>query len=160
MHGYLTPRPLRAIVRQSDILRAFNDIIYPVYRFDGTVKGASRQTRIKQFESCTNSAVMPITAISGGPGLNLTATSHVILCKPWWRESDELQAVGWAHRLGQKDPVYVYRLSGLDALVDEVMRRMSKRKAEVNNRIMGQILRPDDEEPRIPKQEKWGAGEG
>lgn len=83
----------------------------------------------------------------------------VILRVPWWRESDELQAIGRAHCLGQ-DHVHVYRLHGMVAIVDDVMRRISKRKAEVYNQIIGQIRRPDDEKPHIPKQEKWGVGEG
>jgi DNA repair protein RAD5 len=50
---------------------------------------------------------MLITAGSGGAGLTLTAASHVILCEPWWRDSDEQQAIGRAYRLGQKLPVHV-----------------------------------------------------
>jgi SNF2 family DNA or RNA helicase len=77
-----------------------------LYRFDGTVPDAVRTTRIRDFTVCKGTAVMLITAGSGGAGLKLTAASHVILCEPWWRDSDEQQAIGRAYRLGQKLPVH------------------------------------------------------
>jgi SNF2 family DNA or RNA helicase len=60
-----------------------------LYRFDGTVIDRVRTSRIQDFSKCNGTAAMLITAGSGGAGSNLTAASHVILCDPWWRDSDE-----------------------------------------------------------------------
>jgi SNF2 family DNA or RNA helicase len=102
---------------------------------------------------------MLITADSGDAGLNITAASHVILCEPLWRDSDEQQAVGRTYRLGQKPPVHVYNIYGVDSLVDEVMTRLNSKKAVASNRIMKELRRSDEDKPTIPKQCKWGTGE-
>jgi SNF2 family DNA or RNA helicase len=100
-----------------------------------------------------------ITAGSGGAGLNLTAASHVILCEPWWRDSDEQQVIGQAYRLSKELPVHVYKIYGVDSLVDEILTRLNSKKAVIINRIMEELRRPDEDQPTVPKQYKWDTGE-
>ncbi len=51
-----------------------------------------------------------ISLKAGGTGLNLTAADTVIHYDPWWNPAVEAQATDRAHRIGQKNPVFVYKL--------------------------------------------------
>ena len=68
-----------------------------------------RKTPIAQFQA----GKVPLFLISlkaGGTGLNLTAADTVIHYDPWWNPAVERQATDRAHRIGQKNPVFVYKL--------------------------------------------------
>ena len=51
-----------------------------------------------------------ISLKAGGTGLNLTQADTVIHLDPWWNPAVEDQASDRAHRMGQTQPVTVYRL--------------------------------------------------
>lgn len=129
-------------------------------RFDGTVSDSLRAARRRQFAEATDASIMLITANTGGAGLNLTAASHVVLCEPWWRKSDEQQAAGRAHRLGQTKKVHVYNVMALDAVVDLSIRHSNSVKAVINDELMEMLRRTDEVSPLIPRQYKgYSAGD-
>ncbi len=47
---------------------------------------------------------------AGGLGINLTAADTVIIYDSDWNPQMDLQAMDRAHRIGQKNPVNVYRM--------------------------------------------------
>lgn len=51
-----------------------------------------------------------ISLKAGGTGLNLTGADTVIHYDPWWNPAVEDQATDRTHRIGQTNPVFVYRL--------------------------------------------------
>jgi hypothetical protein len=68
-----------------------------------------RQAVVERFQS----GEVPVFLISlkaGGVGLNLTAADTVIHYDPWWNPAVEDQATDRAHRIGQDQNVFVYRL--------------------------------------------------
>ena len=68
-----------------------------------------RQAVVEHFQTGT----VPVFLISlkaGGVGLNLTAADTVIHYDPWWNPAVEDQATDRAHRIGQDQNVFVYRL--------------------------------------------------
>lgn len=78
------------------------------------ITGATSSTeRQKVIDEFTKSEV-PKTLIGQvqalGTGLNIQAASVVILCEPQIKPSLEDQAIARAHRMGQVNKVYVYRL--------------------------------------------------
>ena len=73
---------------------------------------------------------VPIFLISlkaGGTGLNLTAADTVIHYDPWWNPAVERQATDRAHRIGQQQHVFVYKLCAA-ATVEERILELQERK--------------------------------
>ena len=68
-----------------------------------------------------------ISLKAGGIGLNLTAADTVILYDPWWNPAVEAQAMDRAHRIGQENPVFVYKLI-TENTVEEKILAMQERK--------------------------------
>ena len=68
-----------------------------------------------------------ISLKAGGTGLNLTAADTVIHYDPWWNPAVERQATDRAHRIGQENPVFVYKLIG-EGTVEEKIQAMQAHK--------------------------------
>ena len=76
---------------------------------------------------------IPIFLISlkaGGTGLNLTQADVVIHYDPWWNPAAEDQATDRAHRIGQKNTVFVYKLIATGT-IEETMLQMQDKKRQV-----------------------------
>lgn len=81
---------------------------------DGSTK--DRQAEVDRFQNTPEVKVFFISLNAGGVGLNLTAADTVIIVDPWWNPAKEAQAMDRAHRIGQKQNVYVYRLLAEDTI--------------------------------------------
>ena len=84
------------------------------------------------------SGKVPLFLISlraGGTGLNLTEADTVIHYDPWWNPQVENQATDRAYRIGQENPVFVYKLIA-EGTVEEKIVAMQKRKAALAEGIL------------------------
>ena len=70
-----------------------------------------------------------ISLKAGGTGLNLTAANYVILLDPWWNPAVENQAADRVHRIGQKNPVTIYRLIAANTVEERVLELHAEKKA-------------------------------
>ena len=70
-----------------------------------------------------------ISLKAGGSGLNLTAANYVILLDPWWNPAVENQATDRVHRIGQKNPVTVYRLIASGTVEERVVELHREKRA-------------------------------
>ncbi len=85
-----------------------------------------RETPVQRFQN----GEVPLFLISlkaGGTGLNLTAADTVIHYDPWWNPAVERQATDRAHRIGQEQHVFVYKLIA-EGTVEERIIEMQERK--------------------------------
>jgi superfamily II DNA or RNA helicase len=76
---------------------------------------------------------VPIFLVSlkaGGVGLNLTAADTVIHYDPWWNPAVENQATDRAHRIGQVNKVFVYKLVVAGSIEEKIL-ALQGRKAEL-----------------------------
>jgi SNF2 family DNA or RNA helicase len=99
----------------------------PFVQLTGDTK--DRESVVKQFQEGT----VPVFLISlkaGGVGLNLTAADTVIHFDPWWNPATENQATDRAHRLGQKNKVFVYKLIVAGSIEEKILALQNK-KAEL-----------------------------
>lgn len=81
----------------------------PYFTITGDTKKAVRQDRVDRFNQGERSIFL-ISLRAGGVGINLTGADTVFLYDLWWNPSVEEQAIGRAHRIGQKNEVQVYRM--------------------------------------------------
>jgi len=77
-----------------------------------------------------------ISLKAGGVGLNLTEADTVIHYDPWWNPAVETQATDRAHRIGQKNPVFVYKLI-TEGTVEEKILALQAKKRDLADSIYG-----------------------
>jgi non-specific serine/threonine protein kinase len=68
-------------------------------------------------------------------GINLTAADYVIHFDPWWNPAVENQATDRAHRIGQVNPVFVYRMITRDT-IEEKIHNMQQKKKELADSVI------------------------
>ena len=73
--------------------------------------------------------VFLISLRAGGTGLNLTAADTVIHFDPWWNPALEAQATDRAYRIGQKNPVFVYKLISEGTIEEKILMLQQKKRA-------------------------------
>ena len=103
------------------LLRAPLDAAGIAYQYlDGATPVLERERRIAAFQAGEGDLFL-ISLKAGGFGLNLTAADYVIITDPWWNPAAEDQAMGRAHRIGQRRPVTVYRLVAQGTLEEQII---------------------------------------
>jgi hypothetical protein len=91
-------------------------------------KTRDRQQHVDRFQTDENCKLFLISLKAGGLGLNLTAAQYVFLLDPWWNPAIEAQAIDRAHRIGQTQQVFAYRLIARDTVEEKVLQlQQSKR---------------------------------
>lgn len=80
----------------------------PIYYLNG--KTQDRAGQVESFQNEPGSALFLLSLKAGGTGLTLHAADYAFLLDPWWNPAVEEQAVNRLHRLGQRKPVFIYRL--------------------------------------------------
>ncbi|MET1257324.1 DEAD/DEAH box helicase [Aliikangiella maris] len=98
-----------------------------------TGKTQHRQQLVDKFQQ-GNTSVFLISLKAGGVGLNLTQADTVIHYDPWWNSAAEQQASDRAHRIGQKNPVFVYKLIAQDT-IEEKIALLQQHKAQLSQHI-------------------------
>ena len=83
--------------------------------------------------------VFLVSLKAGGTGLNLTGASIVIHFDPWWNLAAQNQATDRAHRIGQRQPVTVYRLIARDTIEERILDLQEKKRA-----LAGQVLESEN----------------
>lgn len=78
--------------------------------------------------------VFLISLKAGGVGLNLTRADTVIHFDPWWNAAAEEQATDRAHRIGQTQPVFVYKLIA-ENTVEEKIAQLQESKALLSQQV-------------------------
>ena len=118
------------------------------YMLTGSV---NKEKRMQMVESFNNDDV-PVFCISlkaGGTGLNLTSADIVIHYDPWWNVAAQNQATDRAYRIGQQNPVQVYKLIAQDTIEEKIVELQQAKQSladTVTGTADGAILsmRPDE----------------
>ncbi|QXQ03106.1 DEAD/DEAH box helicase [Stenotrophomonas indicatrix] len=112
--------------------QALRELSLPYVQLTGDTQ--DRVTPVQRFMQ----GEVPVFLISlkaGGVGLNLTAADTVIHFDPWWNPAAENQATDRAHRIGQDQPVFVYKLITAGS-VEERIAELQQRKADLADAIL------------------------
>jgi len=105
----------------------------PYVYLDGRTR--KRQQRVDTFQNDPEIPFFLISLKAGGVGLNLTAADYVIHIDPWWNPAVEMQATDRTHRIGQENPVFVYKLIVRDSVEEKILQLQEKKKALVEQLI-------------------------
>lgn len=106
-----------------------------------------REAEIRRFSTRPECRIFLISLKAGGVGLNLTKADYVFILDPWWNSAAENQAVGRAHRLGQKRAVFVYRFITAGTLEQKIL-VIQQRKQRLSDAVIahsGALPLTDDE---------------
>ncbi|MCL2318519.1 MAG: SWF/SNF helicase family protein, partial [Treponema sp.] len=118
-----------------------------------TMTGATvdRQSLVTRFQTDNSVKAFIMTLKTGGSGLNLTAADYIFIFDPWWNSAAEAQAIDRAHRIGQENPVFCFRLIARDTIEERIM-ELQKRKADLAGALLSddagalKTLTPEDVE--------------
>jgi SNF2 family DNA or RNA helicase len=99
-------------------------------------KTNNRQERVARFQTDPDCRLFLISLKAGGVGLNLTAAQYVFLLDPWWNPAVEAQAIDRAHRIGQTNRVFAYRLIVRDTIEEKVL-ELQNAKRDLADAIVG-----------------------
>jgi len=119
------------------IIRARLDRESITYQYlDGATPLKKRTEAVDRFQRGEGDLFL-ISMKAGGTGLNLTAANYVILLDPWWNPAVEMQAADRAHRIGQRNPVTIYRLVTADTVEERVVELHARKRAMAEELLDG-----------------------
>lgn len=106
-------------------------------QFHGKVPSKERPAVLERFKADPRKHVILMSYGTGSVGLNLQFTNYVFLFDRWWNPAVEDQAINRAHRIGQKEPVFVVRFvtqNTIEGRIAEVL----ERKRQMFNELIEQ----------------------
>jgi superfamily II DNA or RNA helicase len=87
-----------------------------------------RAARVERFQNDPDCRLFLISLKAGGVGLNLTAAGYVFLLDPWWNPAVEAQAIDRAHRIGQRQTVFAYRLIARGTVEERILELQDRKR--------------------------------
>ncbi len=139
----MVPRGRRVLIfsQFAEMLALISDALDRAGIQHVTLTGQTRDRRAacESFQS----GKVPVFLISlkaGGTGLNLTTADTVIHFDPWWNPAVERQATDRAHRIGQKNPVFVYKLICRGSVEEKIV-MLQRKKSALYEGILGNAPR-------------------
>ncbi|MCC5788521.1 MAG: DEAD/DEAH box helicase family protein [Opitutales bacterium] len=105
----------------------------PHLRMTGATTDRARL--VEQFQKDSSIKVFVMTLKTGGLGLNLTAADTIYILDPWWNTAAESQAVDRAHRIGQKQTVFTFRLIARNTIEEKIL-ELQKRKQNLVDQVV------------------------
>ena len=114
----------------ADALREHSPLQY-----HGRVPARARQALLEQFKADKKKHVLLMSYGTGGVGLNLQFTNYVFLFDRWWNPAVEDQAIKRAHRIGQKEPVFVTRFIVQETIEGRIAEVLERKRQMFNDLI-------------------------
>ena len=106
---------------------------------DGATPASERHKLVEQFQHGSQPLFL-ISLKAGGTGLNLTAADYIIHLDPWWNPAIEDQASDRAYRIGQENPVTIYRLIAQNTIEEKILRLHETKKSLADALLEGSDL--------------------
>ncbi|MFO7597887.1 MAG: DEAD/DEAH box helicase, partial [Desulfocurvibacter africanus] len=108
----------------------------PFAYLDGASK--DRFDQVERFNSDPSIPIFLISLKAGGTGLNLTAADYVVHYDPWWNPAVENQATDRAHRIGQTQQVFSYKMICQNTVEEKILKLQEQKKGIADAIIPGQ----------------------
>jgi superfamily II DNA or RNA helicase len=107
----------------------------PTFYLDGRTR--DRAAVVSSFKAHIGPCLFFISLKTGVTGLNLSEASYVFLLDPWWNPAVENQAVDRCHRIGQYQPVTVYRFITRGS-IEEKVNELKALKSGIESSVVGE----------------------
>ncbi|KAE8146798.1 SNF2 family N-terminal domain-containing protein [Aspergillus avenaceus] len=104
-------------------------------RLDGNTPSAWRNLSTHLFQKDPRYMIFLISIKAGGEGLNLTSCSTVIFLDEDWNPQVMRQAEARVHRIGQTQPVQIFKMHSKGTVEEQISRRLAK-KAYVASKVI------------------------
>jgi SNF2 family DNA or RNA helicase len=118
--------------QMGDILETILQYKYdfPILYFHGSVPAEKRKTIVESFQSDSigSPPILILSLKAGGTGLNLTGANTVFHIDRWWNPAVERQATDRAYRIGQTEPVNVYKFITIDTIEEKIDKLIQEKK--------------------------------
>jgi SNF2 family DNA or RNA helicase len=98
------------------------------YTITGETPVAKRSAIVDAFMNDPEPTVFLLSLKAAGTGLNLTRASYVFIFDPWWNPAAENQAIDRSHRIGQENPVIIYRLIASQSVEEKVVAMQEEKR--------------------------------
>lgn len=118
------------------ISKELNRIRIPYLTMTGETPVRYRHQLIKRFQD-GEAPIFLISLRAGGTGINLTHANYVFHMDPWWNPAVEEQATDRAHRIGQTEPLTVYRLIAKESIEEAILQIHDRKKEIVDGLLAG-----------------------
>ena len=118
------------------IATALDQLGLPYLALTGQTPPARRGEVVTRFQA-REVPILLASLKAGGLGLNLTAADTVVHVDPWWNPAAEQQATARAHRIGQTQPVFVYKIV-VEGSIEERMLELQARKSALAQGVLGE----------------------
>ena len=105
------------------------------FTLQGSTPKPVRAEQVRRFNQ-GEADVFLISLRAGGTGLNLTAADIVIHYDPWWNVAAQNQATDRAYRIGQQNPVQVYKLIAQDTIEEKIV-ELQQAKQDLAETVTG-----------------------
>ncbi|XP_014487860.1 PREDICTED: lymphoid-specific helicase-like [Dinoponera quadriceps] len=101
---------------------------YKYVRLDGSTDIELRKEYIDTFNNNKDVFLFLISTRAGGVGLNLAAADTVIIYDSDWNPQVDIQAMARCHRIGQTQPVVIYKLCTKGTIDEAIMKRSESKR--------------------------------
>ncbi len=116
----------------AEALAAFGPMQY-----HGKIQQRERQPILDRFKADKGKHVLLMSYGTGSVGLNLQFVNYVFLFDRWWNPAIEDQAINRAHRIGQKETVFVKRFICQNTIEGRIAEVLEK-KRQLFEEMLGQ----------------------
>ena len=110
-------------------------------QYHGKIPQRDRQPILDRFKADKSKHVLLMSYGTGSVGLNLQFTNYVFLFDRWWNPAIEDQAINRAHRIGQKETVFVKRFICQNTIEGRIAEVLEK-KRQLFEELIGQNGEP------------------
>ena len=110
----------------------------------GDQTAAFRQEQIDAFNNDESVAVAVCSLTAAGVGVNLQASSDVVLAELSWTDAEQTQAIDRVHRIGQEEPVTAWRIVAAQT-IDAKIAELIDSKAGLAARALDGAAAPTEE---------------
>lgn len=134
---------VQPLERIAEALAPYGPLMY-----HGKIPQRERTPILDQFKEDPTKHVILMSYGTGSVGLNLQFTNYVFLFDRWWNPAIEDQAINRAHRIGQKEPVFVTRFVTQNTIENRIAEVLDRKR-----QLFEELIAQNGPPPRLGMSE-------